>query len=189
MADLQPDQLRLMASAYPEEVAYRNLGDGTSITFARWEEDSNRMARGLRDRGITKGDRVAVYLEPVRILDWIVAYAAVHKLGAVCVPVNNRLSPSEVQNILEHAGVRAVFTSSLYAAAVTPLVGTFPELEFVVTADAGEVAGCITIDDLLDADSGPIQVPVGESDLADVLYTSGTTGRPKGVAVRHGQVA
>jgi len=189
MADLLPDQLRLMASAYPEELAYRNLGDGTSITFARWEEISNRMTRGLLHRGITKGDRVAIYLEPVRILDWIVAYAAVHKLGAVCVPVNNRLSPSEVRVILEHAGVRAVVTSSSYSAAVTPLAGTFPELEFVVTADAHEVAGCVAIDELLDADSGPIQVPVGGSDLADVLYTSGTTGRPKGVAVRHDQVA
>ena len=135
MGDLLVDQLRLMASAYPDEVAYRNLGDQSSITFARWEEDSNRLAGGLLARGVAKGDRVAIYLESARILHWIVAYAAVHKLGAVSVPTNNRLSPSEVRVIFEHAGVRAVLTDSAHAAAVIPLVGSIPELELVVTVD------------------------------------------------------
>ncbi|HEY4928452.1 MAG TPA: AMP-binding protein [Acidimicrobiales bacterium] len=189
MADLLPDQLRLMAAAYPDEVAYRNMGDRSSITFARWEEDSNRLARGLLARGVVKGDRVAVYLEPVRILDWIVAYAALHKLGAVCVPVNNRLSPSEVQVILHHAGARGLITSGSYAAGLAPFVGSLPDLAIVVTVDPADAIGSVSLVDLMDADSGPIQVPVEEHDLADVLYTSGTTGRPKGVAVRHNQVA
>ena len=60
MADLLPDQLRLMASTYPDEVAYRNLGDGSSITFGRWETESNRLAHGLQARGIGKGDLVAI---------------------------------------------------------------------------------------------------------------------------------
>ena len=195
MTDLLPDQLRLMASAYPDEVAYRNLADRSSITFARWEMDSNRLARGLSARGVVKGDRVAVYLEPERILAWIVAYAALHKLGAVCVPVNNRLSPSEVQAILEHAGTRVIITSGSYAAGLTPFMDSIADLEFVVTVDASDptgsapAAGSVTWPELMDCDPGPMQAPVDGHDLADVLYTSGTTGRPKGVAVRHDQVA
>ena len=83
MADLLPDQLRLMASAYPDEVAYRNLGDESSITFGRWETESNRLAHGLQAKGVRKGDLVAIDLEAEQILDFIVTYSAVHKIGAV----------------------------------------------------------------------------------------------------------
>jgi acyl-CoA synthetase (AMP-forming)/AMP-acid ligase II len=90
MVDLVPEQLRLMASAYPDEVAYRNLGDGSSITFARWEHESNRLAHGLRARGVRKGDLVAIDLEAEQILDFVVTYSAVHKIGAVAGPHRDR---------------------------------------------------------------------------------------------------
>jgi len=97
-----------MASTYPDETAYRNLGDGSSITFGHWETESNRLAHGLRATGVRKGDLVAIALEAEQILDFIVSYSAVHKIGAVAVPVNNRLSPPEMLSILEHAEVTAV---------------------------------------------------------------------------------
>ena len=189
MADRLPDQLRLMASKYPDEVAYRNLADGSSITFIEWERESNRLARGLRTRGVGKGDLVALLLESERILDFIVAYSAVHKLGGVTVPMNNRLSPPEVRSILEHAEVTALVTSGAFADAVTPLLGSLPTLVLAVTVTPPPPPGFIEVEDLKDADDGEIQIPIGDEDLADVMYTSGTTGRPKGVAVRHGNVA
>ena len=103
MTELLTDQLRTMAAAYPDEVAYRNLGDDTSITFDRWDRRSNRLAHGLAGRGVGRGDRVAILMQADHILDWIVAYSAIHKLGAVAVPLNNRLSAPEVRGILEHA--------------------------------------------------------------------------------------
>ncbi len=124
MTDLQTDQLRLMAETFPDKVAYINLGDGAAITFDRWERQSNRLAHGLADRGVGKGDLVGLYLEAERILDFIVAYSAVHKLGAVAVPMNYRLSPAEAGDILDHAEVSAVVTSGSFgeaaAAAVRP---------------------------------------------------------------------
>ena len=93
VVDLLPDQLRLMASAYPDEVGYRNLGDGSSITFGRWERESNRLAHGFQAKGVRKGDLVAIDLAAEQILDFIVTYSAVHKIGGVAVPLNNRLSP------------------------------------------------------------------------------------------------
>ena len=189
MADRLPDQLRLMASAYPDQVAYRNLGDESSITFLQWERESNRLARGLQARGVGKGDLVAILLEAERILDFIVTYSAVHKLGAVTVQMNNRLSPLEVRAILEHADVTAIVTSSAYGEAVAPLVGALPSLTTVATVSPSLVEGFVGIDEVKNADDGAIQVPIDDDDLADVMYTSGTTGRPKGVAVRHGNVA
>ncbi|HEV3266525.1 MAG TPA: AMP-binding protein [Acidimicrobiales bacterium] len=189
MADRLPDQLRLMASAYPDKVAYRNLGDGSSLTFLQWERESNRLARGLQARGVGKGDLVAILLEAERILDFIVTYSAVHKLGAVTVPMNNRLSPPEVRAILEHAEVTAIVTSGAYDQAVAPLLGALRSLTTVATVSESRVEGLVDIEDLKSPDGGEIQVPVDDDDLADVMYTSGTTGRPKGVAVRHGNVA
>jgi acyl-CoA synthetase (AMP-forming)/AMP-acid ligase II len=189
MVDLQTDQLRLMAAAYPEALAYRNLGDGSSITFDRWERESNRLAHGLRDRGLGKGDLVALFLEAEHILDFIVAYSAVHKLGAVAVPLNNRLSPPEARAILEHAGVGAAVTSSSLAPAVLPLLGSLSSLGLVATVAGPGPAGTIRLSEVTSADDSPIQEVLTAEDLADVMYTSGTTGRPKGVAVRHGNIA
>ena len=73
-----------------------------------------------------KGDLVAILLEAERILDFIVTYSAVHKLGAVSVPMNNRLSPPEVRAILEHAEPTAIVTSDAYDEAVAPLLVSLP---------------------------------------------------------------
>jgi acyl-CoA synthetase (AMP-forming)/AMP-acid ligase II len=192
MVDLLPDQLRLMASAYPDEVAYRNLGDGSSITFGRWETESNRLAHGLQGKGVRKGDLVAIDLEAEQILDFIVTYSAAHKIGAVSVPMNNRLSPPEMRSILEHAEVSAIVCSGAFADALdalAPLAGTLPSLAVVATVGPSEQGRFADLEDVKSDDTAPIQVPLDENDLADVMYTSGTTGMPKGVAVRHGNLA
>jgi acyl-CoA synthetase (AMP-forming)/AMP-acid ligase II len=189
VVELLPDQLRLMASAYPDEVAYRNLGDGSSITFGRWERESNRLAHGLQAKGVRKGDLVAIDLEAEQILDFIVTYSAVHKIGAVSVPMNNRLSPPEIRSILEHAEVTAVVCSGAFEDAVAPLSGSLPSLAVVATVGPSEHGRFTDLEDVKSDDTAAIQVPIDETDLADVMYTSGTTGMPKGVAVRHGGVA
>jgi acyl-CoA synthetase (AMP-forming)/AMP-acid ligase II len=189
MVDLQTDQLRLMASTYPDAVAYRNLGDDTSVTFARWERESNRLAHGLRGRGIGRGDLVALYLQPEHILDFIVTYSAVHKLGAVAVPMNNRLSPPEAHGILEHAGVGAMVVSGSLEQALGPTLRALPSLHLVATVEGVGSQTALDLEELKVGDDTTVQEPLGDEDLADVMYTSGTTGRPKGVAVRHGNIA
>ncbi len=189
MSDLLTDQLRTMAAAYPDHVAYRNLGDGTSITFAAWDRRSNRLARGLGDRGVAPGDRVAILMSADHILDWIVAYSATHKLGAVAVPLNNRLTPPEVSGILDHAEVSAVVTSGSYGGSVGPLIGSLPSLHLVATVGGPGIDGALDIEQVLADDDAAVQAPLTGDDLADIMYTSGTTGKPKGVAVRHSQVA
>ena len=178
--ELQVDQLRFMAATHGETVAYRDLDAGTSLTFGQWDRRSNQLARGLRARGVSPGDRVSIFLGAAHVLDWVVAYAAVHKAAAVAVPTNTRLSVPELVTILGHSEITAMLTSDELARSADAVAAAVPSLTTVLHAPFSEV----------DAESDDeIQIPVGIEDLADIMYTSGTTGLPKGVAVRHANVA
>jgi acyl-CoA synthetase (AMP-forming)/AMP-acid ligase II len=185
--ELLVDQLRFMARCYGDEVAYRNLGSDAALTFRDWDARSNALARGLAGRGVQPGDRVSIYLPSEECLRWVVAYAAVHKAGAVAVPTNTRLSTRELTVILGHAEVRALLTSAALQATARDVSRVLPSLELVVSDDAGQDE--VAWGDAFDADDADFQAPVELDDLADIMYTSGTTGLPKGVAVRHGNVA
>jgi len=174
------DQLRFMARRFPDEPAYRNLDAGTMLTFREWNERSNQLARWLIDRGVEKQDRVALYMDSDHCLQWITTYAAVHKAGAVMVPVNTRLSVDEVRTILGHAEPRVILTNDRLresARAVEMSLGLAPSM---TTSEWAAIDAYDTSD---------VQVPVDADDMADIMYTSGTTGLPKGVLVRHRNVA
>jgi acyl-CoA synthetase (AMP-forming)/AMP-acid ligase II len=186
--DLQVDQLRFMANRYPEERAYRDLDAGTALTFAEWDEQSNRLARFLVEQGIEKGDRVSIYLPSDEALHWIVAYAATHKAGAIAVPTNTRLSVPELVTILGHSEVAACVTCDALLEHALAVRAELPSLRLVISA-GGTGSDVVAWDDALHVDGSDIQVPTDVDDLADIMYTSGTTGLPKGVAVRHRNVA
>jgi acyl-CoA synthetase (AMP-forming)/AMP-acid ligase II len=185
--ELLVDQLRFMARRDGDEVAYRDLGSGDGLTFREWDSRSNALARGLAAQGVQPGDRVSIYLPSEECLRWIVAYAAVHKAGAVAVPTNTRLSARELTAILGHAEVRALLTCPVLLPTAREVRRALPSLDLVVSEGAGD--GEVTWDKAFDPDDGNFQAPVQFDDLADIMYTSGTTGLPKGVAVRHRNVA
>lgn len=194
---LLPETLRAMADAFGDEVAY-SLVDGGSLTFAEWDGQASRLARGLVANGVKAGDRVAVHISPPNALRWLVAYAAVHRAGGVAVPLNTRLSPAEVGRMLEHSGAVAAVADGERVVAdsagpvsivVDASVSTVPEPAGPREANRRRRASVIGWDSALDPDASPIQVPRADDDLADILYTSGTTGNPKGVAVRHANAA
>ena len=190
MSDLQVDQLRIMARLYPDEVAYRHLDARTDLTFAEWHEQSSRLAHVLIDAGITKGDRVAIDLPNDEFLAWITTYVAIHKAGAVAVPVNSRLTSAELGTILNHAEVSATITGGEQAEKLADVWPAVDTLATVLTTDQQPLEEMQPYTGaLLAADPDDVQVPVEAGDLADIMYTSGTTGTPKGVAVRHRNVA
>ena len=186
--ELLVDQLRFMAREHGGDVAYRDLGREDALTFDEWNGDSNRLARGLVERGIAKGDRVSIYLPNEQVLRWITVYAAVHKAGAVAVPTNTRLSARELVTILGHAEVAAIVTCNELLPSALEVRAGVPSAELIVSA-GGDRDGVVAYDDVMSGDASDIQVPVDNDDLADIMYTSGTTGLPKGVAVRHRNIA
>jgi acyl-CoA synthetase (AMP-forming)/AMP-acid ligase II len=182
--ELQVDQLRYMAARHPDDDAYVDLVAGEGLTFAAWDARSNQLARGLATRGIAPGDRVSIYLPNEESLRWIVAYAAVHKAGAIAVPTNTRLSSRELVAILGHAEVSAMLTCDELLSTALEVRDGVPSLRLLVATSAtgGEV---VAWDDALDADPSDFRIDRTVDDLADIMYTSGTTGLPKGVGVRH----
>src|SRR3954464_7897655 len=119
MSGLLTDQLRIMATADPHEVGYVDMATGGELTFDTWNRSSNRLARWLVDTGVQKGDRVAIHLPPEEVLDWLVAYAAVHKAGAVGVPLTTRLVAREVGELLRHAGAVVAVSGRTTTAVMT----------------------------------------------------------------------
>ncbi len=206
----QVAQLATMAERYPDETGFRVLGGGR-LTFADWAGDASRLARRLAALGVAHGDRVAIQLEVANALRWVVAYAAIHKAGAVAVPLDPRLAPAEVTRMVDHAGAVAMVADGPRVAGALGAPDResppMPVLRWVVDASVDPVdpvvpgpvepSGAssrrtaevgprrVPWDKALDPDPTPFQVPVEPEDLADIMFTSGTTGRPKGVAVRH----
>jgi acyl-CoA synthetase (AMP-forming)/AMP-acid ligase II len=174
------DQLRFMAETRPDEVAYIDLNAQQQITFRQWDEQSNRLARWLVDHGVAKQDRVALYMDSDHCLQWITTYAAIHKAGAVMVPVNTRLSVDEVTTILAHAEPRVIVTNDRLRESAALVEKTVAVSATLATSEWGQLDGY---------DNAELQVPVDADDMADIMYTSGTTGLPKGVLVRHRNVA
>jgi acyl-CoA synthetase (AMP-forming)/AMP-acid ligase II len=164
---LIPDQLRWAAGHQPDELGFVVDGVG-AITYAEWHATSSRLAHGLIEAGVRAGDRVAMVLRPEDGLGFVQTYSAIHKAGAVAVPVNVRMSPALVDGVLKHC-------------------------EPTVTVVAEELShlapGGVRWDSLLTDDASDIQVDRDSDDLAEILYTSGTTSAPKGVAIRHSNSA
>jgi acyl-CoA synthetase (AMP-forming)/AMP-acid ligase II len=179
----QIEQLRWMAEHHPEELAYVRLDTDDTLTFAEWEHRANRLARGLQGLGVGLGDLVAIHLAGEHVLEWITAYVAVHKVGAVAVPTNTRLSADELATVLGHAEPVAVLTSPLTRAPLEEARTRLPSVQHVIeVTDAG-------LEPWLHDDDSHLQADIDDESLADIMYTSGTTGVPKGIAVRHGNLS
>ncbi|HWE68174.1 MAG TPA: AMP-binding protein [Acidimicrobiales bacterium] len=182
MTLLQTELLAQLAGTFPRAVAWRNLADGSELSLGHWHTQSNRLARGLMARGLGAGQRIVLAITEDEPFPWLISYMAVHRIGAVAVPLNTRLGGPEMLRILAHAEPSLLLASDRVLKA-HPEVGSALDL---VASTEGSDPAYLRWRDLLDADSARIDHHLSPLDVADIMYTSGTTGAPKGVTVQHG---
>lgn len=177
---------RRAATLYRKKVGV--VCSGERFTYGQFNERVNRLSRALQSLGIRKGDRVAfLSYNCHRLLE---AYYGVVQIGAVLMPLNIRLSPGEFTYILNDAEASILFLDPDFIPVVDAIRSNLKTVStFILLASAERPGWAIprTYDDLLaeqsgeDVDTSGIQ----EDDLAELFYTSGTTGDPKGVMLTH----
>ena len=152
--------------------------EGQRVSYRELDESSNRVANALAGLGIKRGDRVAIYLPNVP--EFAVVYYGILKTGAIAVSINSIFKKQEVAFILNDSGSRLLFTTAELAA----------QLEGMETSTVERI---LAVDRELDrliakASSEAMTAEMEASDPALLLYTSGTTGFPKGATLSHGNV-
>ncbi len=153
-------------------------------TYGDLNEESNRLAHILLDQGLQRGERVAVL---GRNSDTYVAlYFALAKVGAIMVPVNFWYKSQEIHYTLQQSASCALVADGCFAQVAAPALKDLPEYRWTLYYGTRPPGDHLFIDDLIDSASpAEPQIEVGEDDLHIILYTSGTTGFPKGAAFTH----
>lgn len=198
------EALHRTAQRDPERTALVGMGD--RMSFAQLDRAADEVAHGLRALGVARGDQVALWL--TNSPDWVVCWMACTRIGAVLVPVNTRFKPEEVAYILRQSDARVLIAMDQYwgidflgmiRALVPGLADALPgqlqcpelpELRAVVLWNGVQAAGTTNLDTLR-ADGARRMAaaerlaPADPSDAVIIVYTSGTTGHPKGAMHGH----
>lgn len=173
------------AHKYADRVFLKDFGSDRDITYAQLEEITTRLAWGFRAMGLQKDDRVAL-LHPNHS-DVILAYIAVAKAGGAAVPINTLYSPAEIEYIINDAGASILVTTAQHHAQLQEIIPNLSTVKhYLVKTDAQ------TLEEALGEHTGPLNTTApaecDPEDLAIMFYTSGTTGKPKGVMISHGNL-
>lgn len=190
--------VRQQAISQPEKTAYYFMGKGTS--YAELEGTVSRFASALQDLGVKKGDNVALLLGNTP--HFIISLYATMRLGATAIPINPIYTADEISYIIENGDVKAVVALDLLLPLVEVGVKAFPQVEAYIvcetTPDIGEKYAGLSdaakaktslFTQVLAGASGTVEpVEVDIDDTAVILYTSGTTGHPKGAMLTHGNL-
>ena len=155
-----------------------------TYSFDRLKSLSDRFAGALRRLGVGRGDRVAILL--AQGPETAVVHIAAYKLGAVVMPLFTLFGPDALEHRLADSGAKAIVGDAENLAKVTPLLDRLPALEILISTDGGDGAAAHDYGDLIErAPEHLVAVDTAAEDPAMIVYTSGTTGPPKGALHAH----
>ncbi len=158
---------------------------GQTLSFRDWNVRSNRAAHAFAGLGVRQGDRVGVLM--ANSVEFLECFFGLAKIGAIVVPLNWRLTPPEIEFIANDAGICALAYHAEYAPAVAALRGRIPAQHYIAAGDAS--AGDHSYAALTAAASDAEPPPAGaDNDPLVIMFTSGTTGKPKGAVLTHGNL-
>ncbi|RKQ14319.1 class I adenylate-forming enzyme family protein [Ureibacillus endophyticus] len=161
------------ARKYPNQEAV--ICHGRRVTYKTLDEQVTRLSHALLSKGIKQQDKVILFMP--NVLEFVVSYFAVQRIGAIVVPVNAKFTLSEVEYVAEHAEAKAILAHEAIFAAVESISNIEMKIK---TGQA--VEGWESYTTLIEnANNTQIDCQLNEDDLSTILYTSGTTGKPKGV--------
>jgi long-chain acyl-CoA synthetase len=158
--------------------------EGRDITNLEMERASRRLAAALRSLGVKRGDRVLVQM-PNRP-EVFQSFGAIWRIGATVVPVNHMIGPDESSYIYQDCGGETLISSADFLPRIEACRASTPALKNVILAGPSVPKGYLSYRDLAEGNPEDTSiVNTGDGDLAAVVYTAGTTGRPKGAMHSH----
>ncbi|MFG1934819.1 fatty-acid--CoA ligase FadD5 [Mycobacterium sp. NPDC048908] len=180
------NQLARHALMQPEATALRFLGRTT--TWGELDRRVTALAGALSRRGVGFGDRVLILM--LNRTEFVESFLATNKLGAIAVPVNFRMTPPEIAFLVGDCEAKVVITEAVLANVATAVRGLDPTLQTVIVAGAGTDDQILGYDDLItEPGEAPEPVDIPNDSPALIMYTSGTTGRPKGAVLTHTNIS
>ena len=180
------NQLARHALMQPGATAMRFMGRTT--TWADFDHRVTKLAGALHRRGVRQGDRVMILM--LNRPEFVEATLAANRIGAIAVPVNFRLTPPELAFLVEDCQAAVLVTEPVLAAVGTAVRDIAPTLTTVVVAGAPTDGDVLGYEDLVGEDGDPAPaVDIPNDSPALIMYTSGTTGHPKGAVLTHANLA
>ncbi|PLT31382.1 fatty acid--CoA ligase [Peribacillus deserti] len=177
----------LTVKKYPHREALYDVRKNKRLTYKEWQDEVDALANAFLAAGVKKGDLISTYLFNTGEL--ATAYFACAKIGAVFNPINFRLTSEETAFILEDAQPKIVLFEEATQPVIASIENRFPHISFWFIDERTPAFAQNYYDKKALAPSAPVSIEVNETDLYAIMYTSGTTGRPKGVMHSHRDMA